>query len=764
MDQERSLSFPAQLLDALDFPMFVLDAAGRVTHANRAACLHSGETNPLGRLCRELELAGDVVCDPASPGSDDFHRVPRANATDSDVEWRCLHIPGPDVAGMRLLVGMPMERISNGPVWCSDHILQMMFENSPDEILFVDRWGRVKMVNSRVRDIFGLEPEECMGRHVTYFLRYARFSLGVLMDMFHRVLSGDVYGTPIELECVRKDGRPILVEFLANRVIYEGKVQGILTIVRDVTERRTADARLQRADDLLAAIMKAMDDAFWDWDIPTGKAYFSPRYYTMLGYVPDEFPPGYASWASLVHPEDLPKAEKLIQEHLEQRKDAYEVEFRMRAKNGEWRWILGRGKVVGVDGQGRPVRMVGTHTDITQRVQQQEERLRLQEQLAQAQKMESVGRLAGGIAHDFNNLLTGMMGNLELAQEASTREELLGHLADLRQAVGSAAALTRQLLAFSRQQVVDLRSCDVREILGETLRLLRRLIGEHIEITTDVAPDVRGVRVDPVQFQQVLINLAVNAQDAMPNGGRLRIAARTLEVQDKKPAVPAIDISGLSDGEYVLFSVQDTGTGMTDEVMQRIFDPFFTTKPAGRGTGLGLSTVYGIVRQHGGGILVQSTLGEGSCFHIALPAAEPEDARRVSPEKAEKKASSASGETLWIVEDDPAIRKAAESILKRRGYAVRTFSSGEEFLREVREDAPAADLLLTDVVMPGMSGVELARKVRERFPRLHVLFTSGYNEEILLDQGFSGFLNLLPKPYSPEELLTRIRRILDSQN
>jgi two-component system, cell cycle sensor histidine kinase and response regulator CckA len=403
-------------------------------------------------------------------------------------------------------------------------------------------------------------------------------------------------------------------------------------------------------------------------------------------------------------------------------------------------------------------RLVVLVRDISRRKADEAERERLEQQFRQAQKMESIGRLAGGVAHDFNNLLTAMMGNITLARE----DVAPGHPAQERldealRAGESAAGLTRQLLAFSRKQMIDPRVVQLNDVVRGVERLLQRLIGEHIELRTVTGAGLWPVRIDPGQFEQVLVNLAVNGRDAMPDGGRLTLATANAALDAEQCA----SRPWMTPGDFVSLTVTDTGSGMTDEVKTHLFEPFFTTKERGRGTGLGLAMVYGAVKQHGGSIEVESRLGRGTQVRIFLPAL-PAGTESVVVTPSERAGARGGGETILLVEDEAAVRHLAARVLQRRGYRVLACADAGEAVAAATERDGQIDLLLTDVVMPGMNGRVLAERLREVWPGLKVLLTSGYSEEMAERRALpAGDTDFIAKPYSTEALARRVREILD---
>ncbi len=385
-----------------------------------------------------------------------------------------------------------------------------------------------------------------------------------------------------------------------------------------------------------------------------------------------------------------------------------------------------------------------------------ERRREVEQQLVQAQKMEAVGKLAGGIAHDFNNLLTIIIGYTDvLHQQVKADPVGAGCAQEVRRAAERASALTNQLLAFSRRQVTQPRVVNINEGLQNLEKMLRRIIGEDVELQMRLAADLLPVKVDPAQMDQVIMNLAVNARDAMPDGGRLTVETANMRLHDEYAATHP----GITPGQYVMVAVSDTGTGMDAATKARIFEPFFTTKEQGKGTGLGLSIVYGIVTQHGGRIVVDSEPGRGTVFRLYLPVAawtqqapdvETAPTRRAPPT-----------ETVLLVEDDEQLRRLARLMLARHGYRVLETSSPGAALNLIREQHGAIDLLLTDMIMPHMSGLDLAAQIRAHYPRIKVLFMSGYTETGVARQGMlTAGMPLLRKPFTAAELDNKIREVL----
>jgi PAS domain S-box-containing protein len=470
----------------------------------------------------------------------------------------------------------------------------------------------------------------------------------------------------------------------------------------------------------------------------------SPSIAGVLGYPPAEVM-GHRL-RDFVHEDDVSLLTAALDGALTQGSTPPITGIRFRHRTGGWRVVEGSAaRLVQADGS---VSLVTTGRDVTERV-------RLEEQLHQAQKMEAVGRLAGGVAHDFNNLVTVILGYANLLLDQLGDDHVLHQEVDeIKRAAERAATLTQQLLSISRRQVLSVQPVDVNAILGARADLLRRLLGEDVELTLKLAPDLGRTRVDPGQVEQIVMNLAANARDAMPQGGRLSIETADVELDPT-----GARRHNVQPGAYVLLAVSDTGQGMDAVTQARLFEPFFTTKEPGKGTGLGLSTIYGIVRQCGGAILVDSEPGRGSSFRIYLPRIREEAAAppgRLAPAQAR------GDETVVLVEDESMVKNLVSEVLRKAGYRVMEFANGREALARTRRHAGSIQLLVTDVVMPGMSGIELGRQLALGRPEMRILFLSGYADDVVARHGVlppgSAFLQ---KPFTPDTLLRTVRGLLD---
>ncbi len=405
----------------------------------------------------------------------------------------------------------------------------------------------------------------------------------------------------------------------------------------------------------------------------------------------------------------------------------------------------------------RPARLASAVRRALHEIEERAQRNRLELQLRQAQKMEAIGQLTGGIAHDFNNLLTIINGYSEmLLQTLPAGDPQRDNAAQIREAGERAVALTRQLLAFSRRQMLEPRVLDLNAVVTNTERMLTRTIGEDVNLAAILTPGLGRVKADPGQIEQVIMNLAVNARDAMPHGGRLTIETANVELDENFVRTHAV----VKPGRYVMLAVSDTGCGMDAETQKRIFEPFFTTKERGKGTGLGLATVYGIVKQSGGSIWVYSEVGQGTTFKVYLPRVE-EQPDTVLP-SAVRTASLKGTETILLVEDDAPLRKLTQAILKKGGYTVLSAGHSNEAFRVCAEHSGPIHLLLSDVVMPGMSGHELAGRMASAHPDMKVLYLSGYTDDTVVRHGvLDRSMAFLQKPFTALGLLSKVREVLD---
>jgi len=524
---------------------------------------------------------------------------------------------------------------------------------------------------------------------------------------------------------------------------------GTICVSRDVSER--VSERRARAETEIKYRMLIEQVAAVSYIAELGVKgqwlYVSPQVEAMFGYPAEEWLSTSTDWIRHIPVEDHPIVHAA--EEASSRGEPFQAEYRVTRKDGQTIWVSDTAVVVrGSDSH--PV-MEGLIVDIT-------DRKLLENQLQQARKMEAVGRLAGGVAHDFNNLLTIIKGYVEMAlQRCLDRPELHADIQRIENAADRAVTLVRQLLAFSRKQVLRPKILDLNVIVVNLDQLLRRLMNENIEMQTFVAKGVSTIKADPGQIEQVIMNLVVNARDALPDGGRIVIETSNVDLD----SAYTLDHAVVRPGPYVLLAVTDTGIGMTAETVAHIFEPFYTTKESGRGTGLGLSTVYGIVKQSGGYIWVYSEVGKGTTFKVYLPRVSDSIPASPAPETPAPTAQRGH-ETILLVEDEPAVRQLAQRVLSKLGYKVLEALSPEDAERLAADNGAEIHLLLTDVVMPGISGRELAKRLSARCPQMRVLYMSGYTYNVIAQDGtLEEGISFLQKPFTPQVLTEKVREALD---
>jgi PAS domain S-box-containing protein len=522
-----------------------------------------------------------------------------------------------------------------------------------------------------------------------------------------------------------------------------------LEIHEQEARRRAAEENLRRSEERFRQLIEYAPDMIHVIDEGGILLFQSPSAEQTLGYTAEEHLR--KSVFELIHPEDVERATGALREAVSHPGKAIRVEYRLRHKDGSWRIVESVGRSLPeLSPGGYGGYIVINSRDVT-------DTRRLEEEFRQAQKLEAVGRLAGGVAHDFNNLLTVILGNAQLWESSGEMPpEARDAFREIRESAERAASLTRQLLAFSRRQLMQLRDLDLNDVVAGMARMLRRIIGEDVDLRIELHASALTVRADPAMLEQALLNLAVNARDAMPEGGTLTIGTEQLKVSD-----PAAASGELSKGEYAVLRVTDTGVGIPPEHLPRIFEPFFTTKEVGKGTGLGLATVYGVAKQHGGTVRVRSRVGQGTTFEILLPL-RPAEVGLKAEEVKERPKLLGGSETVLVVEDDPDVRSTVCSILERSGYRVLAASDGAEAQAVWKERGSEVDLVMTDLVMPGgLTGLELAQLLRRDRPGLRVLYVSGYSEEfagrrIELGPGE----HFLQKPFTLDSLLQAVRSAL----
>jgi PAS domain S-box-containing protein len=613
--------------------------------------------------------------------------------------------------------------------------LRAVVTKAPVVFFALDADGIFTLSEGRALQKLGLKPGERVGQSVFHIYRH---NPRILEDV-RRALSGEEFSC---IEDLPETGLCFETYWAPVRSA-DGTPAGTIGVAVDISDRSRNEHAREKAETLYRSLVEQLSAVTYiaELGLEGGWTFVSPQIEALLGYTPREWLSNSTYWIQHVHPDD-----RQIVSAAESAATAgspFRAEYRMFRRDGKIIWINDTGSLVpGPDGREL---LHGVLLDVTEQKQ-------MEKRLAQAARMEAVGQLASGVAHDFNNLLTIIKGYSSILMERNPGTPDFRAAKEIEQAADRAASLTHQLLAFSRKQTLQLRILDLNTILHGLEKMLRRLLSEKVDLVIQTAPDLGFVKADPVQMEQVLLNLAVNARDAMPKGGKLIIKTAALHLDKDSGHEEAL----VRAGSYVTLSVSDTGIGMDVATRARIFEPFFTTKEVGKGTGLGLATVYGIIKQSNGYIQVESEPGKGSSFRIFLPKVEHE------PPAVHKLMTASTQErgtgTILLAEDEPLLRELGETILSQAGYKVLTAPSTQAIRSLMADYSGTIDLLLTDVVMPGMSGPELVHVVRERWPDIRVLYMSGYADDEIEDLDRDAAF--LQKPFTPAELTAKIAEVL----
>jgi len=616
-----------------------------------------------------------------------------------------------------------------------ERLYRGMVVNSTDPIALLDRDGTIRFVADSIERLTGFTPVDLVGRPA--FEQVHPDDQPRVREALREALARPGVPVPLEYRARHRDGSWRDREVVGVNRLDDPDIGAIIVNYRDTTARRRAEAALEESDRLHRSTFNEAPIGVAHTSL-TGRFLRVNRWLCqLLGYAPEELTG--KEFVAITHPDEVEQDIQAMGRLIAGELDRYTREKRYRRKDGSF-VLVNLAVSVHRSVQGEPVFFIAVIEDLTARK-------RLEQELRQAHKMEAVGRLAGGIAHDFNNLLTAIAGYADLALDQLTGDVLAAvrkDVEEIRSACRSAASLTRQLLAFSRRQILQPQIIDLNVVVTRMNGLLRRLIGEHIEIVWRLAAPIHRINVDAGQIEQVVLNLALNARDAMSDGGTL-----TIETAN----VP------LDSGPHVMLAISDTGAGIDEAIREHLFEPFYTTKEPGHGTGLGLATVYGIVKQSGGSISVYSEPRRGTTFKVLLPSAV-----RVhdSPDACASSSELLRGnETILLVEDQSEVRSVARETLTRHGYTVIATASADEALAAAPSH-PTIDLLLTDVVMPGMGGSELARRFRRDRAELPVLFMSGYPAGNIDQPGAPDRQSpLIQKPFAGQALLRKVRQVLD---
>ncbi len=621
----------------------------------------------------------------------------------------------------------------------SEERFKVFMDNAPALAFIKDDAGRYVYVNKTFEQLLETPPETLMGK--TDFELWPKETANVLWHTDETVLAT---GRPTQIfQALPTPGGGAgswMISEFPIQDLYGRRMLGGVAV--NVTERMQAEEQLHQTEEQFRLITENVADLIAVVDLEGKRVYNSPSYKAILG--DPESAQGTVSFNE-IHPDDRDRIREIFKETV-RTGVGQRAEFRFLLKDGSIRYIESQGSVI-QDAKGKVAKVIVVSRDVT-------ERRNLEQQFLQAQRMEAIGQLAGGVAHDFNNLLTIINGYAELLLERLHPEDpLSGYVAEVQKAGNRATTLTQQLLAFSRQQVLVPQVLDLNAVIRDTEKMLKRLIGEDIDLTTHLDPKLGQVKADLGHLEQVIMNLVVNARDAMPRGGKLTIQTANVDLDQSDARGPL----ALPPGSYILLAISDAGCGMDVETQSRIFEPFFTTKE--KGTGLGLSTVYGIVKQSGGNISVSSKPNHGTTFKIYLPRAgdEGKTAKPTVSPAADLKGS----ETVLLVEDEPSVRSLVRSVLQSKGYTVLEASRGDEAVEISQQHSGPIHLLLTDVVMLGMSGRELAERLESIHPEAKVLFMSGYTDDAILRHGVLGAgTAFLQKPFTPETLAAKVRNTL----
>ncbi|HET6778769.1 MAG TPA: PAS domain-containing protein [Gemmatimonadales bacterium] len=552
---------------------------------------------------------------------------------------------------------------------------------------------------------------------------------------------------------VRKDGTWLPVQVTVTSVRNaEGNLLGFAHRLRDLSEVKRIEEELLRHQEALELGYEAAGLGAWDHNLLTGELRLDQRATLMLGFHPGD-PVSYANWADAIHPEDQGPTEELRQAAIVDRQP-FSAQFRVLWPDGTTHWIAAIGRGTYQKESGRPLRMRGILLDVTERKQTEE---RLQEVV----RLEAIGRLAGGIAHDLNNMLVAIMGFSDLLAQTFTPDDPRREDVDqINRAATQSANLTQQLLAFARRELIRPRQMDLNRVVRYAAGMLRPVVGENIELDVKLSPTLGGIHADPPRVEQIVMNLVLNARDAMPRGGRVEVETAPVELQSNSPAWQP-EGEAPPPGRYAVLSVRDTGHGMDPETLQHIWEPFFTTKPAGQGTGLGLSVVYGSVKQSGGFVWAESEVGRGTTIRVywpEIPVVSEHTGEIAVPAPVQR-----GTETVLVVEDEPVVRALIVRTVKGFGYSCLEAHDATEALRLLEQEQGKFDLVITDVVMPGMSGGQLGELLAHQYPTLPVLYTSGFANNDIIRRGLlDASRPFLQKPFTPDDLARKIRDVLEA--
>jgi PAS domain S-box-containing protein len=570
---------------------------------------------------------------------------------------------------------------------------------------------------------------------------------------------GENVPTRYELRTIRKDGTVRWIDFSAAQIQYKGKPARIGMAI-DITERKNSEVALRKSEERLELALSGADLALWDWNLTTNQIFVNEQWATILGYQISEIDADFEHWINAIHPDDVALVTRRLNDHLSGKASICDVEYQIRAKHGRWKWIHSRGKVVERDASGVPVRIAGTHRDITDRKRAENECAKLETEVQSGEKLKSLGLLAGGIAHDFNNLLMGVLGHAELARTTlPAGSPAAGHLSKIETAAERAAELCHQLLAYSGRGRFVVERLDLNRAVLETATLLETTIAAQISLKFELSDQGPAIDADSAQIRRVIMNLLTNAADAIGNSPGT-VALRT-------GIVPRIDEDfgtifsdeHTATGPFAFVDVADTGVGMNAETVSKMFDPFFTSKFTGRG--LGLAAVLGIVRGHRGAIQVNSRLGDGSVIRVMFPASIKARSDAMLPARSMPLATKTG--TILVVDDTEVVRTVAAEVLEQAGYRVITAADGHEGIQAFNSHRDEIIAVLLDMTMPNLDGDQTFRELKRLEIEVPVLLTSGYDEQETTGLfGADGPAGFLQKPFRPQILIRKLEEILQA--
>jgi len=651
----------------------------------------------------------------------------------------------------------------------SEEKYRELVQNANSIILRMDPQGKITFFNEYAESFFGYRQEEILGKSVLETIlpekeHGGRDLRAVLRDTITHPEDHPVQ----EHQNIRRNGERVWIAW-GNKPIRDdrGDLVEILCVGNDVTERRQAEEALRESELRWQFALEGAGDGLWDWNTRTDEVYFSPQWKAMLGYGEEEIPHRLSEWDRRVHPEDKEYVYREIERHFSGQTPLYTSEHRLLCKDGTYKWILDRGKVIRRDEDGKPLRMIGTHTDMTERRRGESDRIEMERQLLYAQKLESLGVLAGGIAHDFNNLLMVILGNLDLAlHEIPSQSSAAQSIEQAILASRRAADLTLQMLAYSGKGRYFLEDFSVGELIRENAHLLRASISKHSALVVQTEANLPHIRADRGQVQQVLMNLITNASEAMgEKGGAIRVHAGVGDFDRAELARSKTDEKP-PPGPYVFVEVRDTGCGMNEETLRRLFEPFFTTKFLGRG--LGMAAVLGIVRAHHGAIFVDSKNGEGTNVTVlfpvsgeARPAAEEIEERQKEVSPAVEPSGDVSTRAILVVDDEDLVLEVCGTMLESLGYRILTATNGEEGVKVFEEHAGDILCVFLDLTMPRMDGVRAFHEMRRIRPDVTVILVSGYSQDEATQRfAGEGLAAFLQKPFGIQKLATTLKEAL----